>query len=120
MNSYEKGKSGEDKACRYLEEKGFSILERNYRGKKGEIDIIARDKNCLVFIEVKSWGSVPFAEAGFSIGRIKKDRMISTVKQYIYLQGKNIKNLDLRFDFIFINPSLGTLTHSENVIGEFY
>jgi putative endonuclease len=57
-NSKEKGKIGEDVACRFLESKGFSVVERNYLKKWGEIDIIAknRDKDTseLSFIEVKS------------------------------------------------------------------
>ncbi|MDX9802372.1 MAG: YraN family protein [Spirochaetia bacterium] len=120
MNRYEKGKSGEDKACKYLEKKGYTVIARNYRSKKGEIDIVAKDGSFLVFVEVKSWGSVPFSEAGFSIGRLKKSRMIKTVKQYLFENQKSVSGLDIRFDLIFINPREGTLTHSENAIGEVY
>ncbi len=120
MNRYDKGKSGENKACKYLEDKGYTVVARNYRSKKGEIDIVAREGGCLVFVEVKSWGIVPFSETGFSIGRVKKSRLIKTVKQYLYENQKSVSELDIRFDLIFLNPLKGTLTHSENVIGEFH
>lgn len=50
----EKGKIGEDIACKFLEKKGFSILARNYRKKWGELDIVARKNNTTHFFEVKS------------------------------------------------------------------
>lgn len=53
MNKRQTGTAYEEKAARYLEEKGYQILERNYRCRQGEIDLIARDGSCLVFIEVK-------------------------------------------------------------------
>ena len=54
-NKSETGKIGEDLACGYLKDKGYKIINRNYRQKWGEIDIIAKDPNCvLVFVEVKA------------------------------------------------------------------
>ena len=54
MNKQEAGKAGERAACNALQKKGYRILERNYRCRHGEIDIVARHKGCLVFIEVRS------------------------------------------------------------------
>ena len=51
--SYELGKNGEELACKYLLQKGFVIIERNFRAQQGEIDIIAKEKDCMVFVEVK-------------------------------------------------------------------
>ena len=55
------GKSGEDRACRFLKRKGYKIVDRNYFSRFGEIDIIAQNKEYLVFVEVKTrsnffWG----------------------------------------------------------------
>jgi len=48
------GKNGEEKGAHFLQEHGYTILERNYRCRLGEIDIIALDKDCVVFVEVKT------------------------------------------------------------------
>lgn len=124
MSTQLKGKEGEDKACKYLETKGFGILNRNYRGKHGEIDIIAQKDKCLVFTEVKSWRGIPYEESGFSINKIKRGRIINTAKQYLFENKKIVSGLDIRFDFIFINAVAnatdGELIHNENVIEEFY
>ena len=50
----QKGSRGEEEAARYLGQKGYQILERNHRTKFGELDIIASDKETLVFVEVKT------------------------------------------------------------------
>ena len=50
------GKAGEAAAAAFLQENGMEILERNFRFARGEVDIIARDGETLVFVEVKSWG----------------------------------------------------------------
>ena len=118
MNKYKKGKQGEDIACKYLLDNGYLIVERNYRGKRGEVDIIARDGNVIVFIEVKSWKTIPFAEAEFSIGAMKKRRIVKSAEQYIFENNKQISGLDIRFDFVFIDVLKNSITHSKNIIME--
>ncbi len=53
MNNREKGKEYEGRAARYLAGQGFVLLERNYRSRQGEVDLIGFHENCLVFVEVK-------------------------------------------------------------------
>lgn len=53
MEHIQKGIAGEARACAYLKEKGYQIIEQNYRSGRGEIDIIATNNTCLYFIEVK-------------------------------------------------------------------
>ncbi len=117
MNRYIKGKKGEDIACKYLEEKGYLVIERNYRTKDGEIDIIARDGDIIVFTEVKCWQTIPVSEAEFSINMIKKKRMINSAMQYVF-ENKNFSSFDIRFDFIFINMLKNSVIHSKNIITE--
>lgn len=54
MNKYKKGTYGENLACEFLKSKGYKILERNFRIRGGEIDIVAKDEDTLVYIEVKT------------------------------------------------------------------
>jgi len=118
LNKYERGKEGEDIACKYLAEKGYLIIERNYRGKKGEIDIIARDGNVIVFIEVKSWKTIPVSEAGFSMSNMKKRRITKSAEQYIFENSKQISDLDIRFDFLFVDVARNSISHNTNIIME--
>ena len=118
MNKYKKGKEGEDVACNYLEREGYLVIERNYRSKRGEIDIIARDGNVIVFTEVKSWKTIPVSEAEFSINTMKKRRMIKSAEQYMFENSDKFSNFDIRFDFLFVNAATNSITHSKNIIME--
>ena len=115
MNTYTKGKEGEDQASVFLENKGFTITGRNYRSRSGEIDIIAEKDSVLVFIEVKKWGSIPVSEAGYSIGREKKRKILRTAENFVYTSKNKYADYDLRFDLVFISSSNGSITHYENV-----
>ena len=61
------GKKGETVAVRYLKKQGYRIIEQNYRSKAGEIDIIAREKQSLVFVEVKTRSSRSFGSPKWAI-----------------------------------------------------
>ena len=80
MESYEQGISGEEIAENYLKKQGFVIVKRNFHSQQGEIDIIARDKDCLVFIEVKNYS---FRSYGTPVGAVRKAK-----KQRERLQSK--------------------------------
>lgn len=55
MDNTIRGREGEELACRYLQEQGHEIVARNFRNRLGEVDIIARKKDSIFFIEVKNW-----------------------------------------------------------------
>ena len=76
------GKLGEDKACEYLRQHGYKIIERNFRKGYGEIDIVALDKNTLVFIEVKTRTSNNFGSPLESITYWKLKTLIKTAQYY--------------------------------------
>lgn len=103
------GKSGEQQAVNFLLEKGFFILERNYRYKRGEIDIIARKGNLIVFAEVKLRSSVAFGNPEEAVNRKKERLIILTAENYIYRQNWNG---NIRFDIIAIENS--GITHLED------
>ena len=102
IDSRELGKIGEGIAVKYLEEKGFEIIERNYRFGKGEIDIIAKDPadGFLAFTEVKTRQNLEFGEPEYAITKAKQKQIRKIAELYLY--EKEIENIDCRFDVIAI------------------
>jgi len=101
------GQTGEEKAINYLKKNGYDILDRNFRTKYGEIDIIAKNKNEIVFIEVKTRTSVNslFGPAEFSIDSAKQQKLTKMALQFIKLKGKDFINKPLRFDVVIVYPN---------------
>lgn len=77
------GKAGEDAVGRYLLENGLKILERNYRAGKGEIDLIARDGDTIVFVEVKTRSGTSYGTAAEAVGYKKQQMVIQTARRFI-------------------------------------
>ena len=102
IDSKELGKIGEGIAVKYLEEKGFEIIERNYRYGKGEIDIIAKDPldGFLAFTEVKTRQNLQFGEPEYAITKAKQKQIRKIAELYLY--EKEIEEIDCRFDVIAI------------------
>ena len=94
------GKQSEILAVKHLKKNGFKILKKNYRTKLGEIDIIARDKDTTVFVEVKSRKSDRYGTPKHATTRSKK-RKLSLVALY-YLKTLDEKNIKARFDVVAI------------------
>lgn len=94
------GKHGEDIAAASLEAKGWKILERNWRRKEGEIDIIALDGEALVFVEVKNWPGGNFEDLERVINAAKRRRMIGVAGLYIAENPEHGERL-ARFDVVF-------------------
>jgi len=95
------GKRGEDMAADYLSDAGMEILARNYRAGHGEIDIIAKDGNSLVFIEVKSNMSRAFGPPETWVDRRKQQNIIMVAEAW--LEENQIEDVDCRFDVIAIH-----------------
>ena len=92
------GKFGEDLAVIYLKRIGYKILERNFRCRVGEVDIIAKDVEEIVFIEVKTRTNNTYGEPSEAVDYIKKEHIIKTANYYLY---KNkLYNKSIRFDVI--------------------
>lgn len=99
MKNIEFGKIGEEKAVEFLKNNGYKIIERNYRTKIGEIDIIAKHKREIVFIEVKTRSSDDFGIPEESVNERKLKRIEKIAE--IYLKRKKI-NLPYRFEVLSI------------------
>lgn len=93
------GEFCEDKACEYLIKKGFKILEKGFRYKRGEIDIIAKKNKLLIFVEVKGRKNSIYGEPESFVDKNKANLIIDVADEYI-----NIINWigNIRFDIISI------------------
>jgi putative endonuclease len=100
MEKKELGKKGEEVALRFLKKNGYRIIEQNYICKMGEMDIIAREKDTLVFIEVKTRTSTEFGPPQLAV-HSSKQRQLSKVALN-YLNEKRLKDVKARFDVVAI------------------
>ena len=82
MNTRKTGNFYENVACEYLQAQGMEIVERNFRCRLGEIDIVARDKNCIVFAEVKYRKNDTFGDALWAVGYTKQKKICRCAKVY--------------------------------------
>ncbi|MBU1625889.1 ribonuclease HII [bacterium] len=89
------GKKGEDKAVKFLVDKGYEIIDRNYRSPEGEIDVIAKKSGRLIFIEVKTRKKTSFGEPEESINELKKNKILNCAEHYL----KANYNNDIPVDF---------------------
>ena len=110
-----KGQDGETAAASYLEEKGMQILDRNFRSRQGEVDIIALDGETIVFVEVKAWSSYGIDALEQSLNAKKQRKIIETSKYFLSLNRK-YKYMAIRFDVIFISPE--GITHLASALAE--
>lgn len=97
------GRTGESAAADFLKKQGYKILERNHRNPMGEIDIIARDKRTLVFVEVKSRRSRGFGHPKYAV-TYTKQRKISQTALY-YLKSTGSQNDRARFDVVTVSAT---------------
>jgi putative endonuclease len=98
------GDDCEDRAVSLLEDQGLRLLERNFSGKTGEIDIIAQDGVQLVFVEVRARSNRFFESAAGSVNRRKQQRVVQTAQ--LFLQRRpQWANMPCRFDVIVFEPS---------------
>ena len=109
-NHIELGKTGEEIAVRHLEAKGYHLLDRNWKWGREELDIIARDGNFIVIVEVKTRHSNSLADPGTCVNP-KKQRILARAAQ-AYIRYKSMLG-EIRFDIIVIilNNSNITVNH---------
>lgn len=111
------GKEGEKKAIEFLTRQGYQIIEKNYRKRTGEIDIIAFDpsQSEIVFIEVKTRRSLNFGYPEESVNNKKIKKIIETAEQW--LEDKKSSGKEWRIDIISIEwqKEIPTIDHFKNI-----
>jgi putative endonuclease len=98
------GDKGEEMASRYLKKKGYKVLKRNYKSPSGEIDIIARDEDTVVFVEVKARTGDRFGLPAEAVGSRKQQKLRSVALHYLQ---KLKKQPPARFDIVSIRVGEG-------------
>ena len=120
MDPRKRGKWGEEVACEYLKAKGCTIITTGFRSRFGEIDIIAKSKEYLIFAEVKTRKNSNFAHAKEFVSRDKQRKIISTANFWLM---RRPTKLQPRFDVIEVYAEFGEKTempeinHIENAFG---
>lgn len=120
MNASKKaiGKAGEEKAARYLIEKGYLLVARNWQTRSGEIDIIAVSNNVLVFAEVKTLPNGNADMLSHVLDDRKQKKIIETSKRFLANNRQYSKHY-IRYDVIVVDmPSLPAVYHIENAFSE--
>src|SRR5688500_18958635 len=97
------GEQGESLACEELEKLGYTIVERRYRTRFGEIDVIANDLGTVVFVEVKTKTDCTFSDPVESVTKQKQRRLVSMAEQYVAYH--RLDNTPCRFDVIAVDSS---------------
>lgn len=110
-----RGQEAEALAAAFLEQKGLRIVARNYRTRHGEIDLIARDRNMLVFVEVRARSSDAFGGAASSITAAKREKLLLAARQY--LAGDRSPPA-CRFDALLVNGKTQEIEWIRNAFGE--
>lgn len=116
ISSRSKGAIAEQTAASYLQNRGYKILERNYSSRSGEIDIIARKDDNIVFVEVKS-SHTPGIDVAEMVNSIKSERLIKTA-QYWLLKTKK-QHASWQIDFVgvqYVGGQIKKLQHIEQAI----
>lgn len=111
FSTVELGQQAEERALAYLQQQGLVLLARNYRCRAGEIDLIMRQQQLLVFVEVRSRRSAAFGGAAASVGRLKQQRLWRTAEHYLL---RYARPPACRFDLVAIDG--GALSWLQDVL----
>jgi putative endonuclease len=110
-SSHERGRAGEDRAVAYLSSKGYKILDRNFRTRWGEVDIVCETGREIVFVEVKSWRSLDHQALGRAIDHRKQRRIIGAARMYLRDRRYGSDGMSVRFDVVFVPADSDSVRH---------
>jgi len=110
----DRGRVGEDTAARYLQSRGYAILARNYRCPLGEVDIVARQGNTLVFVEVKSREAGSLLPPGVSVTPAKRRQLVNLARYFLATRVRG--DWPVRFDVVEVVLGLGGRAESVTLL----
>ncbi|MCL2627558.1 MAG: YraN family protein [Oscillospiraceae bacterium] len=114
MDTLQRGNWGEKVALEYLSDKGYTTVSKGFRSRFGEIDIIVKNREFLVFVEVKTRKNADFAHAREFVTKSKQKKIIATANYYL---AKRPAKLQPRFDVMEIYTQPYKINHIENAFG---
>lgn len=109
------GRVGEELAIKYLQNKGYKIIEKNFQCRQGEIDIIAKDKDEIVIIEVKTRKCLEYGKPAEAVNETKKKHIYKATEYYLYI--KKLEKAYVRIDVIevYIKENKYYINHIKNI-----
>jgi putative endonuclease len=107
VDTRRRGREAEEHAWRLLEAQGMRLLERNFRSRRGEIDLVVQDRDSVVFVEVRYRGQDGFGSAAESVNRHKQQRLIACARHYLQLHPR-AAHMPCRFDVVSVNGADGS------------
>lgn len=111
------GKTGEDYAVEFLQQKGYQILERNWRSGSLEVDIIALQRDILVFVEVKSRSANYLLPPQNAVTKSKQRNIITAAARYVEYKSRTE---EVRFDIISVVMKQGQVADMEHIEAAYY
>jgi putative endonuclease len=113
MVSLTRGRDAEDRACHYLQKHGLRLLHRNYRSKRGEIDLILQDTDSLVFVEVRYRRQSGFGSAAETVDRRKQAKLIACARYFLQAHPDTARQ-PCRFDVLSIDGPTSRIEWIQN------
>lgn len=117
MSRRKTGIQGENRASLFLTNDGFVIIKRNFRRQSGEIDIIAKHDNTLIFIEVKTTNVYSRDVLEYSVNYRKRKKIIAT-SRYFLKENPEYEEYNIQYDIIFVSQQDGKIIHIKNAFCE--
>jgi putative endonuclease len=118
VSNRDEGTLGEDMAIKTLRRNGYRIVERNHRNRLGEIDVIAEEDGCLVFVEVKKRNTARFGEAVCAVDERKKRHLVKAA--LFYMKVHNCFHRRIRFDVIGIDQDRTKIVKNAFLVDDGY
>ena len=117
LSTAARGARGEDLAAAYLHGRGWDILARNVRSRRGEVDLVAGRDDLLAFVEVKAWDAFGAADLEYAVGPAKRRRIRDAARLFL-ARRPDLAGRRARFDVVLLGGNPPRFRHLENAFTE--